>query len=39
MFCMLAMSAFKLSFYLYTEAGAVFPIVHAHTGHEGFDEH
>jgi hypothetical protein len=35
---MVAMSPFKVSFYLYREAGAVISIVRAHTGHEDFDE-
>jgi len=38
MFCMVAMSPFKASFYLYREAGAVIPILCAHTLHEEFDE-
>jgi hypothetical protein len=35
---MVAMSSFKVSFYLYREAEAVIPNVREHTGHEDFDE-
>jgi hypothetical protein len=35
---MVAVSPFKVSFYLYREAGAVFPIVCAYTGHEEFED-
>jgi hypothetical protein len=35
---MVAMSPFKVSFYLYKETGAVIPIVCAHKGHEEFDK-
>jgi len=35
---MVAMSPFKVSFYLYREAAAVIPIVRSHTAHEEFDE-
>jgi hypothetical protein len=38
MFCILAMSPFKVSFYLYREVEAVILIVHAHTGQEVLDE-
>jgi hypothetical protein len=38
MFCILAMSPFKVSFYLYREVETVILIVYAHTGHEVLDE-